>query len=74
MNNLATFKLDIDYLKEVLHMPIETTIEEVWIDCTDNTIGICVEHPELREVKEGEEIPVVSPVMYTIVWGWNQHE
>ena len=74
MNNLAIFKLDIDYLKEGLCMPRETTIEEVWLDSTDNTLGMVVEHPELREVKEGEEIPVVSPIMHTIVWDWNQHE
>lgn len=72
--NLACIKIYDYFLKDLLHMPIETTILDAKYDHFDKTIIITVEHYELKEVEEGAEIPLVNPIIHVINWDWNQGE
>ena len=74
MNNLARIQIDASYLKEVLHMPSYAEIKQIQIcgDYFNKSIEITVESFDLQEVKEGEKIPLLLPIIHQINWDWNQ--
>ena len=74
MKNLARFQIDQSYLKELLYMPSYSEIKEIKIsgDYFNKSVEITVESPDLLEVKEGEEIPLLLPIIHQINWDWNQ--
>ena len=74
MNKLAKIKIDADYLINLLHMPILTEIKDISIENEyfRHYIVITVENTDLLEVKEGEEIPTIQPIIHQINWDWNQ--
>lgn len=75
MNNFARIQVDIDAFRHMMGMPINTNILDIQFNNKFwGTIDIIVEHPDLSEVKEGERIPTVQPVIHQINWDWNQHE
>ena len=74
MNKLAKIRIDVSYLKDLLHMPIMTEIKDISIENEyfRPYIVITVENTDLLEVKEGEEIPTIQPIIHQINWDWNQ--
>lgn len=75
MPRVARFRMAPEFLRQMLHLPSDATIEQV---TTVSEYGLAevevtVSHRELDDVPEGE-VPLVSPVMRSqppiVLEGW----
>lgn len=69
---LAKIKINTEYLQDILHMPKTAIIHNIELDKFNQNIEITVEDYALKDIEEGEKIPLITPIIHVIEWDWNQ--
>ena len=72
----AMVRVTKELLIDALKLPEDTEIISVHLnyEIYPSVIEIVVEHPELKQIDEGERIPIVNPRLEKIIYkfDWNQ--
>ncbi len=73
----ATFSIATELFLQVMHLPENTKVVDVWMDDELRDIKICVEHPDLKEV--GIRVSAAADPQYAagidgkaVFVGWGQ--